>query len=153
MAEFRTQVADPNAALARAGVQLVRAEEVNGELTPPATVLAEVIVDPDRRFARAVMVAEVPAADMSHTSMGAWHINNANEVHTVTSGRGYLEFMTDEGPVGVILSAGDVMAVQRAEHRYLPLESQGWIIRHAAEPDGELIPTDTGRDGAPWPAL
>lgn len=153
MAEFHTQISDPVAALNRAGVQLVRADVVDGEFVPPEEVLSAVISEPDRRFARAVLVADVPDADAQHAGMGAWHINNVNEVHTVTSGRGYLEFITDEGPVGVVLSAGDVMAVQRAEHRYLPLEPQGWVIRHAAAPDADLVPTDTGREDGAWPSL
>ena len=64
------------------------------------------------------IVADPPADEAgAGTGMGAWHVNAVNEFETVVSGTGIVEFMTDKGPVAVLLEAGDVMAVERAEHR------------------------------------
>lgn len=149
MAEYRSELADPVAALAGVGVVFVSAVDGDAAVADIATV----IPDPARHVIRAELVAEPPAAGGEFGGMGAWHRNDVNEVHTVTSGRGYLEFVTNDGIVGVVVGAGDVMLVQGAEHRYLPLEPQGWIIRHGAAPDGDMTPTDTGRPDTPWPAL
>jgi cupin superfamily acireductone dioxygenase involved in methionine salvage len=83
--------------------------------------------------------------------MGAWHINAVNEFETVVDGEGILEFMTDDGPVAVRLTAGDVMAVERAEHRYRPLTPQQWILRFDDGADGDLGAVDTGRASLAWP--
>lgn len=149
MAEFRTDVADPVAALAGVGVAIVPA--LDADASPES--IASVIPDPERQIARGAIVAQAPAPGAEFSGMGAWHINDVNEAHTVTSGRGYIEFVTNEGVVGVVLVAGDVMLVQRAEHRYLPLESQGWVIRHGGELGADLAPVETGRENAPWPSL
>lgn len=149
MAEYLSQVSDPVAALAGVGVEFVAA--IDGDA--PIEAVSRVIPEPDRQGARVEIVAEVPAPGAEHGGMGAWHLNDVNEAHTVTSGRGYLEFVTNEGIVGVIVSAGDVMLVQRAEHRYLPLEAQGWIIRHGAAPGAEMGTIDTDRPVTEWPTL
>lgn len=95
------------------------------------------------------IVAEPPADDAAALQgMGAWHVNGADEFETVLNGRGIVEFITPKGPVAVLLEAGDVMAVEGAEHRYRPLTSQGWILRFAGH---DLAARDTGRSATPWP--
>ena len=149
MAEYICELTDPVAALAGVGVAFVAAVDGDAAVSDIATVIPE----PERQAPRAELVAQPPVAGEEFSGMGAWHKNDVNEAHTVTSGRGYLEFVTHEGIVGVIVTAGDVMLVQGAEHRYLPLEPQGWIIRHGAAPEGDMAPVDTGRADTPWPSL
>src|SRR5438876_5181850 len=55
---------------------------------------------------------EVAAA----AGMAAWHVNEKDEGHTVRSGTGLMQFMTDSGPVSVILQPGDVLVIRGAEH-------------------------------------
>ena len=149
MAEYISTVADPAAALAEVGVVFERT--VDGDA--PAEVIAALIPEADRQFVRGEMVATPPVEGASHDGMGAWHVNDVNEVHTVTSGRGLVQFVTNQGVVGVLVGEGDVMTVRKAEHRYLPIEDQGWVIRHGAAPDAEMAPVNTGREDAPWPAV
>ena len=150
MAEFVSTLADPVAALAAVGVEFPQAVERDGTLEPPNDVMNSVLAE-DRRFVRGELVAEVPDAADEYTGMGGWHINDAHEVHTVLGGRGYLEFITDEGIVGVFVGRGDVMVVRGSEHRYRPITEQPWIIRHSAAPDADMVERQTGRESAPWP--
>lgn len=95
------------------------------------------------------IVAEPPAdEDAANQGMGAWHVNGADEFETVLDGRGIVEFMTTKGPLAVLLEAGDVMAVEGAEHRYRPLSPQAWILRFAG---ADLAARETGRVAGPWP--
>ena len=95
------------------------------------------------------IVAEPPAdEDAASQGMGAWHVNGVDEFETVVDGRGIVEFMTTKGPVAVLLEAGDVMAVEGAEHRYRPLSPQAWILRFAG---ADLAARETGRPAGPWP--
>jgi len=41
--------------------------------------------------------------------------------------------------------------VRGAEHRYVALEPQEWVLRHTGAADAELNPRETGRDAEPWP--
>ena len=132
--------------LADAGVRILSVDSQDHD-----DVMAEVLGadSVDERFR---MVAEPPADEVAAaTGMGAWHINNVNEFETVISGDGIVEFWTEEGAVAVQLGAGDIMAVERAEHRYRPLTSQDWSLRFAGGPDGEFVGTDTGRPSLDWP--
>lgn len=131
--------------LASAGVDIVREESPDFALILAAT-LAE-----DSRGERGAMTSQPPAPGEEFTSFGAWHINNQNECHSIDSGSGIVEFMTSDGPVGVLLESGDVMAVRRAEHRYLPLTTHQWRLRFDGGPDAELVATETGRAPSPWP--
>ena len=116
----------------------------------PAELVAEVL-GPDERDVRAVVVAEPPDAGKEHDGMGAWHINAAHEIHFVRSGRGLVQFALPEGTCTVEIVAGDVMIVRGAEHRYLPLASQEWVLRHSGAGDADLGARDTGREDEPWP--
>lgn len=133
--------------LARAGVRVVHAP---GE-DAPAGLIAEVLPE-DQRQVRAVVVADPPAQGEEHAGMGAWHVNAVHEVHFVRSGRGLLQFSTPAGVISVEMLAGDVMVVLGAEHRYLPIEPQEWVMRHAGSADAGLEPRETGRAADPWPA-
>ncbi|MFM1965879.1 MAG: hypothetical protein RL134_1604 [Actinomycetota bacterium] len=137
---------DLEAELAAAGVCFVHAP---GDDAPEA-VLAEVL-GPDERQVRAVVVAAPPAAGDEHSGMGAWHINGVHEAHFVRSGRGILQVPLPQGVATIEVIPGDVMIVRGAEHRYLPLESQEWVLRHTGPADAELSPRETGRDAGPWP--
>ena len=148
MAEFLGRVESAaRVLLADAGVRILTVDSPDHD-----DVRAEVLGEDslDERFQ---MVAEPPADEaVAGQGMGAWHINNVNEFETVLSGEGIVEFWTEEGAVAVLLGAGDIMAVERAEHRYRPLTSQGWALRFAGGPEGEFVGTDTGRESGPWPS-
>lgn len=58
--------------------------------------------------------------------------------------------MTPIGLVPVIVEGGDIMVVRGAEHRYLPLTDQRWILRWSGGPEATLEGTDTGRESTPW---
>lgn len=90
---------------------------------------------------------EVAAA----SGMAAWHVNERDEVHTVRSGTGLMEFMTESGPVSVLLQPGDVLVIRGGEHRYRPLTVQRWALRYGGGPDAELGQKETGREAGPWP--
>ena len=143
MAEFLTYDEERSRAfLSVAGVRILNVDDPD-----VLEVMAEVLGSETQE--RASLVATPPAdAEDSETGMGAWHINNGDEFQTVVSGRGIAEFMTDKGPVAVILEAGDIMVVEQAEHRYRPLTDQEWILRFTGD---DLVATDTGRESGPWP--
>ncbi len=139
---------DLEAELAAVGVRFVHAP---GE-DAPADLVAE-ILQPDEREIRAVVVADPPAPGDEHAGMGAWHVNAVDEVHFVRGGRGLLQFALPEGICSVEVMAGDVMIVRRAEHRYLPIEPQEWVMRHAGPAEAGLGAQETGRAPGPWPPM
>lgn len=139
---------DLEAELAAAGVRFVHAPGDDA----PAGLVAEVL-DPGEREIRAVVVADPPARGEEHAGMGAWHVNAVREVHFVRSGRGLLQFPLPGGTCSVEVMAGDVMIVEGAEHRYLPIEPQEWVIRHSGPADADLGAHETGRRADPWPAM
>jgi hypothetical protein len=93
---------------------------------------------------------DIVPPDDPFSGMGAWHRNAQTEAHTVRSGRGVVEFWTPDGAVSAQLEAGDVMVVRGGEHRYLPLSTQRWAIRHSGPEEDELETTDTGRLSERW---
>lgn len=135
--------AEARALLGAAGVQ------VAGPADQEAVVAA--VLAPDERHVRVEVVAE-PSPDTS-TGMGAWHVNAADEAHTVLSGTGVMQFVTPQGVVSVVVEAGDVVVVRGAEHRYRPLTAQAWAIRHSGGPDADLGARETGRPSGGWPDL
>ena len=137
---------DLEAELAAVGVRFVFAP---GDDAPEA-VIADVL-RMDEREIRAVVVAEPPEPGAVHTGMGAWHVNAETEAHFVRSGRGMVQFVLPQGECTVEITAGDVMIVSGAEHRYRPLEPQEWVIRHSGPAEGDLGARETGRDAGPWP--
>ena len=125
------------------GVRILRIDDPNHD-----ALMAEVLGSDTQERGR--IVAEPPADEAAAAEgMGAWHVNAGNEFETVVSGTGILEFMTDKGAVAVLLEAGDIMAVERAEHRYRPLTPQEWVLRFEGD---DLGATDTGRVSGPWPS-
>lgn len=144
MARFLTYDEERSRAfLSVAGVRILHVDDPDHD-----AVLAEVLGTDIAEKGR--IIAEPPADDAAAAQgMGAWHVNGADEFETVTDGEGIVEFITDKGPVAVLLEAGDVMVVERAEHRYRPLTPQSWILRF----DGaDLAAVETGRVAGPWPA-
>lgn len=143
MAEFIGRDAESaRALLAGAGVRILRLDDPQRE-----DELTRVLGDLTQE--RAVITAEPPQdAAAAAEGMGAWHINGANEFETVIDGEGIVEFMTADGAVAVHMGPGDIMAVERAEHRYRPLTTQQWVLRFAAD---DLAAVDTGRVSGPWP--
>lgn len=139
---------DLEAELAAVGVRFVHAP---GE-DAPAELVAEILL-PDEREIRAVVVADPPASGEEHRGMGAWHVNAVDEVHFVRSGRGLLQIALPEGTCSVEVMAGDVMIVRQAEHRYLPLEPQEWVMRHSGPVEAGLGARETGRAPEPWPSM
>lgn len=137
------------ALLAGAGVRILNSAD---SASPQYIEVFESILPADLRIERAQMVAKPPALADRDQGMGAWHVNNASEFHSIVGGEGIVEFWTAEGAVPVLLGAGDVMVVlQGAEHRYLPVTDQHWIIRYSIP--GDLVGSETGRSSGPWPTL
>lgn len=135
-------------ALIAAGVQLLVALDSEGAVDP---AVLELVLPPQARFVREVMTVDPPAIGERDSDMGCWHINSVDEVHSVLDGEGIMEFVTAQGVVSVLVEGGDVLVIQQAEHRYLPLSQQRWAVRWAGDPSTELISTQTGRTAQPWP--
>jgi hypothetical protein len=131
--------------LAASGVTLTTVAD-DGDA--PAS-LVEAVLPADARQLRGDV--EIPVPVDPDAGMGAWHVNAVDEVHVVASGEGIMEFITIEGPVAVLLTAGDVLAIQGAEHRYRPLTAQRWLLRYGGPPEADLVATDTGRASDAWP--
>jgi len=137
---------EARALLAAAGVRILTIDSPDHEI-----VLGQVL-EADAREERASIVAEPPEDDEAAAEgMGAWHVNEVNEFETVIDGEGIVEFWTSDGAVAVLLTAGDIMAVERAEHRYRPLTSQSWVLRFGGPADGELVAMETERESGDWP--
>ena len=115
-----------------------------------AEVVAAVLPE-GQRHVRGTFDATAPAPGEEHTAHCAWHTNAVTEAHTINSGRGLFEFWTEEGPVGVVLTAGDLLVNRGAEHRFLPLGDQQLRLRHSGDTDGEFGYVDTGRGPMAWP--
>jgi mannose-6-phosphate isomerase-like protein (cupin superfamily) len=138
---------DLEAALMANGVRFVHAAT---GADAPADVIAGAL-RPDERQIRLTALAVPPAAGEENSGMGAWHVNAEDEAHFVRSGRGIVQFVIAEGVVSVEVLPGDVMILQRAEHRYRPIEEQEWVMRHSGAVDAGLDPRETGRAPGPWP--
>jgi mannose-6-phosphate isomerase-like protein (cupin superfamily) len=87
------------------------------------------------------------------SGMAAWHVNERAEAHTVRSGTGLMQFITESGPVSVVLQPGDVIVIRGAEHRYRPLTVQRWALRWPGGADADLGARETGRTADAWPVL
>jgi mannose-6-phosphate isomerase-like protein (cupin superfamily) len=133
--------------LRTAGVQVLRAIDSDGAVDP---AILELVLEPAARAVRAVMTAEPASAGSEDSGMGSWHVNGADEVHSVLDGQGLMEFWTQQGAVCILVEAGDVLVIQGAEHRYRPLTDQRWAIRYSGGPDADLVGTNTGRPAEPW---
>ncbi len=132
--------------LAAIGTRIIR------EDAPERAALLAEYLDEASRMDRGSLVAEPPAPGAQDSGMGAWHTNALNEFHSVVGGDGIVEFWTAAGAVAVRVGAGDMMLNKAGvEHRYLPIESQEWIIRFGGGADAELVGSDTGREPGPWP--
>lgn len=138
---------DLEAALAEVGVRFVHAPGKDA----PAEVLSEVL-GPGELQVRAVVVAEPPAPGEEHGGMGAWHVNAVHEAHFARSGRGILQVVLADGIATVEVIPGDVMLIRGAEHRYVPLEAQEWVLRHTGPDDADLGARETDRAADPWPS-
>jgi hypothetical protein len=130
--------------LARVGTEIVPTTDESSE----HVVVARVLPIGERGVRVEVDIA--PPDDV-FSGMGAWHRNAQTEAHTVRTGGGVVEFWTPDGAVSAQLEAGDVMVVRGGEHRYRPLTTQRWAIRHSGPEDTELETTDTGRPSEAWP--
>jgi mannose-6-phosphate isomerase-like protein (cupin superfamily) len=138
--------AEAAAALELAGVRLHRTDP-GGDA--PADVVASVLPEGARHI-RAEVDIDVP--EDADSGMGAWHVNDVDEVHVVASGEGIMEFVTLDGIVSVVVESGDVVEIRGAEHRYRPLSPQHWRLRFGGAADQELVATATGRASGHWPA-
>jgi hypothetical protein len=134
------------AALADIGVRFVSSDhegEISGEHL-------EEFLSESERHVRTTFTAQPPSEDSHFDGMGAWHINNAQEAHSIVAGEGVMEFITQSGVVSVLVEQGDAVLIDKAEHRYLPLTEQTWLIRHGGESDFTFEATETGREPEQW---
>lgn len=139
---------DLEAELEAVGVRFVHAPGDDA----PDELLAEVL-GPDERQVRGIVVAQPPGPGEEFSGMGTWHVNAVSEAHFARSGRGLLQVVLPEGVASVEILPGDVMIVRGAEHRYLPIEAQEWVLRHSGPADAGLDPRETGREAEPWPKV
>lgn len=130
-------------ALASVGVDISSA--VDGDVP---VALLERALPQDHRAPKLEVTVE-PADDGVATGMGAWHVNAVDEIHVVTSGEGQFQFATADGIVSIVVTAGDVVWIRGAEHRYRAIASQGWLLRFAGD---DLGARETGRASGEWPA-
>jgi len=115
----------------------------------PDALLAEVLPE-TARHERAVSTMEPPTSGAEFEGVGAWHVNAQDEAHFLRSGTGQVQFVDNTGTITVDLSAGDVMIIRRAEHRFRALTPCTWVV-HYSGPDGaDLEATPTGRANTPW---
>jgi hypothetical protein len=136
---------EARALLAGAGVRILRMDDADAEEVLTSVLGAE-------SAERGRIVAEPPADEAAAGSgMGAWHVNEVAEYETVLDGEGVVEFITADGAVSVLLTGGDVMVVERAEHRYRPLTAQSWVLRFGGPAGADLVASETGRESGPWP--
>lgn len=113
-------------------------------------VVAAVLAS-DERQVRDEVTADPPADESEALEgMGAWHVNEQDEAHTVRSGLGLMQFVTPSGIVTVAVEGGDVVVVRGGEHRYRPLTPQAWAMRFSGGPDAALVARETGRQPWPW---
>lgn len=127
--------------------------QIGQEGSPLETELVARALPEGQRHVRGTFDAMAPAPGEEHTAHCAWHTNSVTEAHTFNSGRGLFQFWTEEGPVSVVLTAGDLLVNRGAEHRFLPLGDQQLRLRHSGDVDGEFGYVDTGRSPMPWPEL
>lgn len=115
----------------------------------PAALLATVLPQGEQQV-RAVAVMDPPTPGGEFDGVGAWHINAQDEAHLLREGAGEVQFADDTGIITVLLKAGDIMIVRRAEHRFRALAPCTWVL-HYSGPDGaDLETTPTGRIDSPW---
>jgi len=136
------------AALADIGVQFTDADPQDGSIHEKH--LAD-FLPVDERQVRVTLVAEPPEPSERDAGMGAWHINNAQEAHSILDGEGIMQFQAADEVISVHISAGDAMLIDGAEHRYLPLTTQTWLIRHGGEENFAFHPRETGSAPVTWP--
>jgi hypothetical protein len=145
VAQFLSMAEDVvRASLAQAGVQILAEDDPRRD-----EILADALGQ-DSLEDRLTVDIVPPEAGQENAGMGAWHIREQAEAHSVLTGRGLVEFITPDGVVPVIVESGDIMVVRRTEHRYLPLTDQRWILRWSGGPDAIFESTDTGRESAAW---
>lgn len=131
----------------------VRLHAAAADPADAGTDVIESALPEDSRFVRGEAVIEVPREHDVDAGMGAWHVNPVDELHVVRSGEGIMEFITLDGPVAVLVGAGDVIEIRGAEHRYRPLTAQDWLLRWSGGPDAQLTATDSGRAAERWPEV
>jgi hypothetical protein len=127
--------------------------QIGQQGTPLETELVAGALPEGERHVRGTFDATAPAEGEEHSAHCAWHTNSVTEAHTFNSGRGLFQFWTEEGPVSVVLTAGDLLVNRGAEHRFLPLGDQQLRLRHSGQPDGEFGYVHTGRSPMPWPEV
>ncbi|MEZ5116945.1 MAG: hypothetical protein R2737_11820 [Candidatus Nanopelagicales bacterium] len=155
---------DPDAVLARLGVVLATvplpegtaAQALAGAAAAGDVDAVTALVDvPDEVLAqvpavvatpRGVLVVDPgdPAGAGDREVFGAWHVNDAHELHLILSGEGSFWFADADGVAAqVVLGPGDVIGITGTEHRYVAGTAQAFLVRHSAPAD--MTPTPTGR--------
>ena len=57
---------------------------------------------------------------------------------------------TNPDIVSVNLTAGDVVVIRKAEHRFLATSPTSWILRYTGPEGSDLVTRETGRMGPAW---
>lgn len=136
------------AALADIGVRFTPTDATDGSIKDEHL---HGFIPGDERHVRRTFMATPPAPMNRDQGPGAWHINNAREAHSIIDGQGLMQFATEIGVLNVLVEAGDGMLIDGAEHRYLPLTPQTWLIRHGGPSDYVFTAHETGASPVAWP--
>ena len=127
--------------------------EIGSEGSDLETETVARLLPEGERHVRGVFDPDPPEAGQEYAAHCAWHINSVNEAHTITSGRGIMQFWTEGGPVSLVVEAGDLLVNRSAEHRFLPLTHQLLRLRHSGSVDADFGEIGTGRAPEPWPKV
>ena len=115
----------------------------------PPELLANVLPAGEQQQ-RAVATMDPPDPGAEFEGVGAWHLNEQDEAHFLRSGSGEVQFIDDAGIISVRLTAGDVMIVRCAEHRFRALTPCTWVLHYSGSDGADLASTPTRRPDSPW---
>ena len=125
----------------------------------PAALLKD-LLPPHESQIRGTLALEPAEQGDESTGVGGWHVNAQDEVHLLASGTGCMQFVVgdsvdnvaDRNPdiVSVNLTAGDVVVIRKAEHRFLATSPTSWILRYTGPEGSDLATRETGRIGPAW---
>src|SRR4051812_21061255 len=134
--------------LERVGTEILQVGPEGSDLERDTVV--RVLPDGERQL-RGTFEAQPPAPGEEHAGVTAWHTNAVIEAHTFTSGRGVLEFWTEDAVLAAGVEPGGMLGNRGAEPRSLPVVAQQLQLRHSGPVEQDLGYVATGRPAGAWP--